>query len=337
MRYLNKIYISVSHLFQATFLLLLFQFTISGIASAQQSYTINAQKVIGPNTRFWQALGHDFLFQLVNEPVGQELLDRMQEHNSCTYFRTHYTFSNNTGRDKLAEGSICGRVLVYDEHGNPHYDFSVVNKTFKEYVKRGMKPIVEFDFFPDHMARDFESSPNDEDFAAKEGEPNDWKAWEQLLHRFMGNLVDTFGTEELRTWYFEVWNEPDGWPQEHMDVFYRLYDVFAHTVKSYDTEFKVGGPACYHIYFLRDFLDHVVKGQNFVTGKTGSPLDFVSYHLYGLSGSWLPKAPHIVPTVQRFNLELLWIQRLLNSYDLTDHVEFHLNEWGQSSHFQKKF
>jgi hypothetical protein len=33
--------------------------------------------------------------------------------------------------------------------GTADYDFSRVNRTFREYVSRGMKPVVEFDFFPD--------------------------------------------------------------------------------------------------------------------------------------------------------------------------------------------
>ena len=229
-------------------------------------YSIDTKKVIGPNTRFWQATGQDFLFQLVNEPVGQELLYRMQEKQSCTYFRTHYTFSNSNSNDKRAGGSICGQVLSIDENGKRTYDFDKVNSAFKEYVKRGMKPIVEFDFFPDRMAQEFGAGENDEGFVGKEGEPKDWAVWEELLNKFMQNLVSTFGKEEMRTWYFEVWNEPDGWELEHLDVFFRLYDVFADVVKSYDSGFRVGGPACYHIYFMRDFLEHIVNGTNFVTG-----------------------------------------------------------------------
>ena len=33
--------------------------------------------------------------------------------------------------------------------------------------------------------------------------------------------------------------------------------------------------------FLRKFLDHVVHGKNYATGKTGSPLDFISFHAKG--------------------------------------------------------
>jgi xylan 1,4-beta-xylosidase len=32
---------------------------------------------------------------------------------------------------------------------------------------------------------------------------------------------------------------------------------------------------------LRDFLEHCARGSNYVTGKTGSPLDFVSFHAKG--------------------------------------------------------
>jgi xylan 1,4-beta-xylosidase len=32
---------------------------------------------------------------------------------------------------------------------------------------------------------------------------------------------------------------------------------------------------------LRTFLDHVTKGKNYVTGKTGSPIDFITYHAKG--------------------------------------------------------
>ena len=50
---------------------------------------------------------------------------------------------------------------------------------------------------------------------------------------------------------------------------------------------RVGGP---HVAgprspggtkFLRDFLDHCLRGTNHATGKTGSPLDFIAFHAKG--------------------------------------------------------
>ncbi len=253
------------------------------------------------------------------------------------YFRTHYTFNNRAPGDEKAGGNICGNVVFKDQDGNVRYDFSTVNKTFHEYVRRGMKPIVEFDYYPDGFSQSSSRNVNDEALEARSGPPVSWKEWQDLLDRFMQNLVDEFGKEELKTWYFEVWNEPDGWPKEELPVFYRLYDVFAHTVKSYDQDFKVGGPACYNLWFMKEFLDHVVYGTNYVTGETGSPVDFVSYHIYGLSGSWLNPAPEIWPVVSKLTSDMLWWQRLLQKYPELNDVEIHLNEWGVCSHGDSKF
>lgn len=296
---------------------------------------MDASKTIGENSGFWKALGSDYLFKIVNEPIGHEFLNRAQKSNSVVYYRTHYTFNSETGEDQNAGGSVCGRVLTIDDQGNYHYDFSTVNKTFKEYVDRGMKPVVEFDFYPTGLAAKDKGGPNDESFESDDRAPADWEKWEELLNKFMQNLVDTFGKEEMRTWYYEVWNEPDSWPVEQLPVFFRLYDVFANVVKSYDKDFKVGGPACYNLYFMEYFLQHVVKGTNFVTGEKGSPLDFVSHHVYGLSGAWLSKPPEIVPQVSRFTVELLWVERMLNRHHLKGKVEFLMNEWGVCSNFKR--
>ena len=83
--------------------------------------------------------------------------------------------------------------------------------------------------------------------------PNNWKKWSDLMKAATQNFIDVFGEEEVRTWYFEVWNEPDGWPMDQLDVFYKMYDVFVDAVTSVNDEFRVGGPACYHEYFLRPF------------------------------------------------------------------------------------
>jgi xylan 1,4-beta-xylosidase len=300
-------------------------------------YTVKVDNIIGINHEFWKAIGYDFLLKIVHEPEGQEFLDKVQKNKSVRYFRTHYTFNNRATGDEKAGGSICGNVVFKDQDGNTRYDFSKVNKTFHEYVRRGMKPIVEFDYYPDGFSKSSSRNVNDEALEARSGPPVSWEEWQDLLDKFMQNLVDEFGKEELKTWYFEVWNEPDGWSREELSDFHRLYDVFTHMVKSCDQDFKVGGPACYNLWFMKEFLDHVVYGTNYVTGKTGSPVDFLSYHIYGLSGSWLNPAPEIWPVVSKFTSDMLWWQRLMKKYPSLTNVEIHLNEWGVCSHGDSKF
>ena len=309
----------------------------SQITRAQVNYLVDYSKTTGKNTGFWKACGYDFLFKIVNEPEGLTFLDRAQRYNTVKYFRTHNTFSNRSAGDKKANGSICGKVLTVDENGQYHYDFSIVNKTFREYVKRGMKPIVEFDFYPDGYNAKSATKTNDELFESHDGPQVSWEKWQELLDKFMQNLIKEFGEDEMKTWYFEVWNEPDGWDRELLPDFYKLYDVFSHTVKSYNNDFKIGGPACFNISFLKDFLNHVALDTNNVTKRVGAPIDFISYHIYGMSGSWLAKAPEMTPMVQKFTNDILLIERLLSKYPTLKNTEFHINEWGLCSHGDSKF
>ncbi len=294
-------------------------------------FQVVADSVVGPNTGFWRAAGSDLLFALTERPSGQALLDRMAATGSHVYLRCHYTFSSR----EMFGLQVGGQVYSEDTTGKPVYHFERINRIFREFVRRGLKPVVEYDFLPEPLRGPPPDRSNDEGFAATYRGPRDWDKWRDLLRAFTQNLVNTFGLEEVRTWYFEVWNEPDSWPRNDLATFFKMYDVFADAVKSVDPALRVGGPACYHEAFLRDFLEHVARGRNFVTGRRGAPIDFISYHLYGLSGSWLNRKPHIPPRVVTFTRSLLWIQRLLRTFPELKGVEFHLNEWGLSSHFSK--
>ena len=311
---------------------------ISFLTKAQKpetTFTIDVGEVVGENTEFWKAAGSDHLFYHVTRPSGQALLDRMEATKSHKFLRTHHTFVQD-----MKKGVLRGQnVYSEDKKGNPVYDFSNVNKVFGEYVKRGLKPVVEYDYLPKLLENKTNSGSkgNEEGMEMPNVGPNDWKKWSDLMKAATQNFVDVFGEEEVQTWYFEVWNEPDGWPLDQLDVFYKMYDVFVDAVTSVNDEFRVGGPACYHEYFLRPFLNHVVNGTNHVTGEKGTRIDFISYHIYGLSGKWLNSEPHIQPQVQRFSQSILWLKRLMNDFPGLKGTEFHINEWGMSSNFYRTF
>ena len=303
------------------------------VFAQSKTFKVDANNVVGKNTQFWKASGTDLLYYLAEKPSGQALLDRMQRTNSCIYLRNHYVLTGH-----IREGVEVGiEVYSEDQDGNAVYDFSRVNRIYREFVKRGLKPVVECDYMPNGLTgRKIDHSVgNDEGMSVKNAGPENWGKWRDLLVAFTENLVNTFGAEEVRTWYFEVWNEPDGWKQHDIQTFYRMYDVFVDAITSVDPKLKVGGPACYHDFFLKNFLEHVVNGTNHVTGKRGTRIDFISYHIYGLSGGWLNNEPVIKPQVSRFSQSVLWLSRMIKKYKSLKNVEFHINEWGMSSHFQK--
>jgi xylan 1,4-beta-xylosidase len=299
----------------------------------ENHFEVKTNVEVGDNTEFWKAAGSDHLFYHSLKPAGQYLLKRMGTTDSHHYLRSHHTFNQD-----IKNGVIRGQnVYSEDSKGNPIYDFSNLNKVFKAYVENGIKPIVEYDYLPEALSRDKGevSIGNDEGMTMINTGPNDWEKWSDLMKATTQNFIDEFGIDEVRTWYFEVWNEPDGWPEEEWEVFYKMYDIFVDAVTSVDSKLKVGGPACYHEYFLKPFLSHVVNGTNYVTGKKGSQIDFISYHIYGLSGKWLNNEPHIQPQVQRFSQSVLWLKRLLKAYPSLKDTEFHINEWGLSSNYYR--
>jgi xylan 1,4-beta-xylosidase len=92
----------------------------------------------------------------------------------------------------------------------------------------------------------------------------------------------------VETWQWELWNEPDifywrGTPEEYD----KLYDYTADAIKRALPDAKVGGPAttgpnsANAAAYLKQFLEHCAHGVNAATGKTGAPLDFISYHAKG--------------------------------------------------------
>ncbi len=100
-------------------------------------------------------------------------------------------------------------------------------------------------------------------------------------------------TREVKTWLWEVWNEPDidywkGTPEEY----FKLYDFTADAVLRAFPEARIGGPDStgpgnpHAAEFLRQFLEHCAHQTNYATGKTGSPLLFISFHPKG-SPKWL--------------------------------------------------
>ena len=60
------------------------------------------------------------------------------------------------------------------------------------------------------------------------------------------NLVQHFGANEVATWYFEVWNEPniDFWGGIPRDKsYYELYEHTAKDLKAVNPRLRVGGPS----------------------------------------------------------------------------------------------
>ena len=62
--------------------------------------------------------------------------------------------------------------------------------------------------------------------------PKDYQKWAELVFQFAKQLRERYGDAEVKTWLWEVWNEPDieywkGTPEEY----FKLYDYSADAVR----------------------------------------------------------------------------------------------------------
>ena len=96
-----------------------------------------------------------------------------------------------------------------------------------------MKPFVELSFMPSPMAK----RPTRGTFYWKPciAPPKDEAQWQAYIQKFVRFLLNRYGKEEVETWFFEVWNEPDlktPFFDGTQEDYFRLYEITAKAVKA---------------------------------------------------------------------------------------------------------
>ncbi len=263
-------------------------------ASQPVSIQVDMAKRTGPLRPVWSFFGHD-------EPNytymkdGRKLLSEIAALSPVpVHVRVHSLLVTGDGQPALKWGST--NAYTEDASGKPMYDWTIIDRIFDTYMERGMKPLVQIGFMPEALS----SHPEPYRHHWKPGDnyndiytgwaypPKDYAKWAELVYQWARHSVQKYGRAEVETWLWEVWNEPNisywkGTPEEY----HKLYDYSVDAVKRALPTARVGGPdstgpgSAGAAKFLREFLNHVVHGTNYVTGKTGSPLDFVSFHAKG--------------------------------------------------------
>jgi xylan 1,4-beta-xylosidase len=266
----------------------------TGYAQNQQAapvtITVDLQKEIAPMRPVWAWFGYD-------EPNytymkdGKKLLSEIAALSPVpVYVRAHNLLTSGDGTPALKWGST--NAYTEDAAGNPVYNWTIVDSIFDTYITRGMKPLVQIGFMPEALS----TNPQPYQHNWKPGvsyskietgwayPPKDYKKWGELAYQWTKHCVEKYGSKEVESWYWEVWNEPDGayW-KGSVEDFFKLYDYAADGVKRALPSAKIGGPNVTGggMKFLNAFLNHCLADTNYVTGKIGSPLDAVLFHAKG--------------------------------------------------------
>lgn len=238
----------------------------------------------------WNYFGYDEP-NYTYAPNGQKLLRELTALSpKPIYVRVHNLFTSGDGSASLKWGST--NVYSEDANGNPIYSWEIVDRIFDTFKETGVKPLVELGFMPQALSIHPEpyrhTFPQGDIYTGWAYPPKDYRKWSELVFQFAEHLRKRYGDAEVKDWLWEVWNEPDigywkGTPVEY----FKLYDYSVDAVLRALPAARIGGPdstgptSPYAAEFLRMFLEHCAHQPNYATVRTGSHLDFISFHPKG--------------------------------------------------------
>jgi xylan 1,4-beta-xylosidase len=227
-------------------------------------------------------------------------------------------------------GILHDDMMIYheDKNGDPYYNWQYLDELLDFLAEVNIRPCMELGFMPSVLA-----SGDAVCFWWKGNitPPKDYKKWEQLVSALALHCVHRYGWEEVKTWFWEVWNEPNNpyfWSGTQEEYF-KLYTHAARALKSLCPDFKVGGPATTNFSkgeapWVKDLI-HYCAAMNV-------PLDFVSTHPY--PNQW-PKDTQGVERMQYRDpdsafTDLTWLRRTIDTSPFPQ-AEIHLTEWNSSA------
>jgi xylan 1,4-beta-xylosidase len=231
-------------------------------ASAQEQIQIDATVQTTPFPHFWEQMFGSGRAILTLRESYREDLRAVKQVTDFHYVRFHAILHDEVG------------VYNEDGRGNPVYNFAYVDQIYDGLLKNGVRPFVEISFMPKKLAFNPDALHA---FWYKQNvsPPKSMERWDDLITHFAQHLVDRYGIDEVATWYFEIWNEPNidfwgGVPRQRS--YFELYDHTARALKRVNSRLRVGGPATAAASWVDDFIKHVATNQ--------VPVDFVSTHGY---------------------------------------------------------
>jgi xylan 1,4-beta-xylosidase len=197
----------------------------------------------------------------------QQQLALVKKECDFKYIRMHGLLTDDMG------------IYKEDRNGYPEYNYQYVDVLYDYILSIGMKPFVELGFMPLALA-----SGEQTIFWWKGNvtPPKDYNKWEDLIKNLVLHFTERYGMDEVKTWYFEVWNEPNlspGFWSGTQEEYFKLYRYSVQAIKSVNKEYRVGGPATAGAAWVPEMI-------NFCS-QNALPIDFISTHTYGVKQGYL--------------------------------------------------
>jgi xylan 1,4-beta-xylosidase len=240
--------------------------TLAAAQAPPRVITADASAPTTPRDMAWQLCVGSAHAGLLASAPNLAQLTQVHRELGLRYVRFHGMFTDD--------------MHVYTEqNGQPVYNFTKLDQLYDGILAAGMKPFVELSFMPEALAS---GTQHQFFWNANVTPPTDIAKWAALVEAFTRHMQSRYGVPELKTWYFEVWNEPNYigfWPNTDQAAYFKLYDATAAAVKRVNPAYRVGGPATAGAGWVPEFLTHAAAAH--------APVDFVSTHTYAVSSGFL--------------------------------------------------
>jgi len=268
------------------------------------------------------------------------------------YVRFHGVFHDDMFVYRASNGGGFGPPTPLAE---PVYTFAYVDKVFDAILDAGARPFVELGFMPRELATQTETLFW---WKAHCSPPKDMQAWVDLVTATVTHWIDRYGIDEVRTWPFEVWNEPNLVPHFWTGTrteYFELYAATATALKAIDPAFKVGGPSS--SVFVPDerydgeYHDKSVEAataeasdpdvlpwkpvwiHEFIAycAERDIPIDFLSTHLYPTDFAFDTQGKgRPISRGRDATRDDLRVMREVIAASPYPHAELHITEWSTS-------
>jgi len=283
--------------------------------AAQPSRTIqiDVSKTSGEmNTMFKECIGAGRANEGLRADWQQQLAETKKECG-FKYIRMHGLLTDDMG------------VYKEDNKGNPEYNFQYVDVLYDYILSIGMKPFVELGFMPNALASGKQTifwwrgnvTPS-----------KDYNKWEQFIATLTQHFTERYGSHEVKTWYFEVWNEPNlfnGFWTGTQEEYFKLYEYSARAIKSVNPAYKVGGPATAGAAWVPETIEFC--------SKNNIPIDFISTHTYGVGQGFLDEYGNSGTTLNKdkwaVSKDVMNSRKQITSSSIPG-LELHYTEWSAS-------
>ncbi len=218
-----------------------------------------AGKPQGKVTRYWtKCVGSCHAATALREDWRNHLR-QCREEFGFEYVRFHGLLDDDM--------SVCLR----NEKGEIEYSFFNMDSIFDFLLGIGMKPFIELSFMPKVLASGTNTVFH---YLGNITPPISYEGWAGLVGALAEHLVQRYGADEVRKWFFEVWNEPnlDMFWSGTMEEYFKLYEYAAHAIKRVDETLKVGGPST--------AIDAWIPEFKAFCASMNVPVDFITTHQY---------------------------------------------------------